>query len=94
MIAEEATYKFTPLKSVNLNKLLREIVKKYFLSDLELVYVGHIGSLLDWNINSSFILSKSKKMSLSAEGQPFEASLLLFFLNLIAFFVKKYIGQL
>jgi hypothetical protein len=55
-----------------MNKSLREIAKKYFLSDLEMVYVGHIGGLLEWNINSCSVLSKSNKMNFKVEGQTVE----------------------
>lgn len=63
MVTQDAVSKCPELEVMSIHKILRDIVKKFLLSDLELVYVGHICNLLDWNIKDPFIRRNSDGMS-------------------------------
>ena len=64
------------------------------LSDLELVYIAHIANILEWNFEDSFVKTHSKLFSTTSDIINNGTLYLLFFINLLAYFVKKYIGQI
>ena len=64
------------------------------LNDLELVYLSHVANLWRWKINDPFIFKHSHLLGYNCEHLPKTCEQLLFFVNLLAYFVKKYVGSI
>lgn len=65
------------------------------LSDLELVFIGHVSEGLEWNFNKALYKQYSHIVgSIFIGEQNKSIELLNFFLSLVAYFVKSYAGQL
>jgi hypothetical protein len=90
MLAQDAAFKCPQLQVIGIHKILREIVKKFMLSDLELVYVGHICNLLEWNIRDAFI--RRSREGMRYEWECVDQGMYLLIV-LSAYFVKKYVGD-
>lgn len=90
MLAQDAAFKCPQLQVIGIHKILREVVKKFMLSDLELVYVGHICNLLEWNIRDAFI--RRSREGMRYEWECVDQGMYLLIV-LSAYFVKKYIGD-
>lgn len=54
-ISESACAKRPQLMALPLRKMLREVVKKYMLNDLELIFVGHFAEVHRWDIEHESI---------------------------------------
>ena len=70
------------------------MARKFLLTDLELVFLGHVASQLEWAFTKPFY--RQHYQILKAESEQFHKNtvLLSFFLHLCACFVKNYVGQL
>jgi hypothetical protein len=73
---------------------LRELVRKFLLSDLELVFVGYIAGQLEWAFGKPFYKQRCQILKTGPEQFHKGIEILNFFLHLCACFVKNYIGQL
>lgn len=93
-IAQLAFQKQQSTAVLSIHKILTDTVKKYMLSDLELVVVGHICNLLQWDIHQSFLKHNSKILRCEQDDLPVLSKQLIFLLNLSAYFVKNYMGQM
>jgi hypothetical protein len=79
---------------LSIDKLLREVARKFLLTDLELVYLGHAADILEWNIKDEFLKQNCEILKFQADYMHPQTLKLWFLLNLIAWFIKKYIGKL
>jgi hypothetical protein len=68
-------------------------VSKFMMSDLELVFIGHIASLLEWRFTSAFYKHNHQIVKWNSEKLNKNVEILNFYLHLIAAFVKNYIGE-
>lgn len=94
-IEAEATARNGQIEVLSINLILRDLVRRFMLSDLELVFIGHVSEGLEWNFNKAFYKQHSHIVgSASNVEQNKSIELLSFFLSLVAYFVKSYAGQL
>jgi hypothetical protein len=53
-IAAEAITYCPQVEVLSVSRILKELVRKFLLSDLELVFVGYIAAQLEWAFGKSF----------------------------------------
>lgn len=92
-IEAEAIERNSQIEVLSVNRILRDLVRRFMLSDLELVFIGHVSEGLEWNFNKAYYKQHSHIVGTSGE-QHKGIELLTFFLSLVAYFVKSYAGQL
>ncbi len=63
------------------------------MSDLELVFIGHVASLLEWRFTAAFYKHNHQIVKWNSEKLNKNVEILNFYLHLIAAFVKNYIGE-
>lgn len=93
-ISEEACRMFDFMLKHQLKKLLREIVLKFMMSDLELVFLSHFCRRDRWNIRSKLIENHSHIFKQhSGVEQDEDHRRLLLFIYLHSYNVKMYLGD-
>ena len=50
------------IEVLSISKQLKDLVRKFLLSDLELVFVGYIANQLDWSYNQTFYIQNHNKI--------------------------------
>ena len=58
---------------LGLHKILKEVMKKFMMNDLELVYFGHVAGILKWNFNVACIDSYCPQLNFQCELLPAES---------------------
>ena len=92
LISEEAIGRNEEIEVLSVHKILKEIMKKYMMSDLELVYFGYVSNALQWKFKSQTILNHSNALNYYCQHLPDLSEYLSIFCSFVAYFVKKYIG--
>ena len=89
--AAAAVHQLTAVLS--LPKCLRELVRKFMLSDLELAIVGHVCGLCGWNYNQPLLARRASELLGGQEDSQHPATpQLMLLLELAGYFVKQYLG--
>ena len=72
-IAQEAFTSIPEVEVLSVHKILKEVMKKFMMNDLELVYLGHVASILKWNLKWGCIDAYCQQLNYQCELLPAES---------------------